>query len=271
MSNRRHGPGGWPLYQMDRAATVAGFRSRSGRPMSSLGQTALRGLSSALGLSEEERDLIRLLSLYREIAPAGCPLDPDGLAPHPRLILQGWACRQRVLSDGQRQIFSFLLPGDCVGLSGEPRALDGTAIVAVTRVETADAAMLREILTLSDPRHDRLRRGLAQARLYEEVCLLNHVVRLGRQSALARMGHLFLELRDRLSRAGLCYGERFHLPLTQEILADALGLSLVHVGRTVGRLRREGLIAFDRGWLSLLDDERLAQICDYRSDYPMLH
>lgn len=251
--------------------TVVGLRARSGRPVSSMGLAALRGLSSALGLTEEERDLVRLLSLYREVSPAGCPLDPDGLAPHPRLILQGWACRQRVLSDGQRQIFGFLLPGDCVGLSSEPRALDGTAIVAVTRVETADAAMLREILALGDPRHDRLRRGLAQARLYEEVCLLNHVVRLGRQSAPARVGHLFLELRDRLNRAGLCYGDRFHLPLTQETLADALGLSLVHVGRTLGRMRRDGLIALDRGWLNLLDEARLTDVCDYRPDYPVLH
>ncbi|MDP1007831.1 cyclic nucleotide-binding domain-containing protein, partial [Klebsiella pneumoniae] len=80
-------------------------------------------------------------------------------AASPRLILSGWACRQRILADGQRQIFGFLLPGDSVGLSLDPRPLDETTIIALTRVEYVDALMLREILALQDPRHDRLRRA----------------------------------------------------------------------------------------------------------------
>lgn len=241
------------------------------RAPSSLGLATLKTMSAALGLSEEEQALMRLLGLYRETIPNGAVFDPEGREARPRLILQGWACRQRILSDGQRQIFGFLLPGDGVGLGGEPRALDGATVAALTRVEYADASMLREILALHDARHDRLRRGLARARLYEDACLLDHVVRLGRQSAAARLGHLFLELRDRLHRAGLGYGDRLHLPLTQEILADALGLSLVHVGRTIGQLRRDGLIALEGGWLTIRDEARLRSACDYSPNYPSLH
>lgn len=232
---------------------------------------ALRNLTAIARLSDEERALVRRLCMFQESVPAGQPFDPDGRAASPRLILSGWACRQRILADGQRQIFGFLLPGDSVGLSLNPRPLDETSTVALTRVEYVDALMLREILALHDPRHDRLRAALAASRRYEEACLLNHVVRLGRQSAQARLAHLLLELRDRLQRAGLCSGERLHLPLTQETLADALGLSLVHVSRTLGQMRRARLIAMQCGWVTLLDEAYLRVASDYGADDHALH
>ena len=231
----------------------------------------LRLLNTAARLSDEERALVRRLCVFQEVIAAGAPFTAEGRTVTPRLILSGWACRQRVLADGQRQIFSFLLPGDGVGLSSEPRPLDEAATVALTRVECVDAVMLREILALQDPRHDRLRRALIAARRYEDICLLNHVVRLGRQSAVARLAHLLLELRDRLHRAGLCSHDRMHLPLTQEALADALGLSLVHVSRTLGQMKRNRLIAMQNGWLTLLDESYLRAACDYGGDFPALH
>lgn len=232
---------------------------------------ALRILNTVARLSEEERALVRRLCVFQEVIAAGEAFSAEGRAVTPRLILSGWACRQRTLADGQRQIFGFLLPGDGLGLGAEPRPLDETTTVALTRVECVDAVMLREILSLQDPRHDRLRRALVAARRYEDVCLLNHVVRLGRQSALARIGHLLLELRDRLQRAGLCSADRMHLPLTQETLADALGLSLVHVSRTLGQMKRSRLISMQNGWLTILDEAYLRTACDYGADYPVLH
>lgn len=232
---------------------------------------ALRNLTAETRLSDEERALVRRLCVFQDVVPAGQPFDPDGRSASPRLILNGWACRQRILADGQRQIFGFILPGDSVGLSPDPRPLDETSIIALTRVEYVDALMLREILALQDPRHERLRRALAASRRYEESCLLNHVVRLGRQSAQARLAHLLLELRDRLQRVGLCSGDRLHLPLTQETLADALGLSLVHVSRTLGQMRRGRLIAMQSGWVTLLDEAYLRAACDYGGEDHALH
>jgi CRP-like cAMP-binding protein len=232
---------------------------------------ALRILNTVARLSEEERALVRRLCVFQEVIAAGETFSAEGRTVTPRLILSGWACRQRTLADGQRQIFGFLLPGDGLGLGAEPRPLDETTTMALTRVECVDAVMLREILSLQDPRHDRLRRALAAARRYEDVCLLNHVVRLGRQSALARIGHLLLELRDRLQRAGLCSADRMHLPLTQETLADALGLSLVHVSRTLSQMKRNRLISMQNGWLTILDESYLRTACDYGADFPALH
>lgn len=232
---------------------------------------ALRILNTAARLSDEERALVRRLCVFQEVIGAGEAFTSEGRSVTPRIILSGWACRQRILADGQRQIFSFLLPGDGVGLATDARPLDETATVALTRVECIDAVMLREILALQDTRHDRLRQALAAARRYEDACLLNHVVRLGRQSALARLAHLLLELRDRLQRAGLCSIDRMHLPLTQEALADALGLSLVHVSRTLGQMKRNHLIAMQNGWLTILDESYLRSACDYDATYPILH
>lgn len=233
--------------------------------------TALRILNTVARLSEEERALVRRLCVFQEVIAAGEAFTSEGRAATPRLILSGWACRQRTLADGQRQIFGFVLPGDSLGLGTEPRPLDEATTVALTRIECVDAVMLREILSLQDPRHDRLRRALIAARRYEDICLLNHVVRLGRQSAMARIGHLLLELRDRLQRAGLCSSDRMHLPLTQEALADALGLSLVHVSRTLSQMKRSRLIAMQNGWLTILDEAYLRSVCDYDPTYPVLH
>src|SRR5262249_31221629 len=82
-------------------------------------------------------------------------------------------------------------------------------------------------------------------------------------SALARLAHLLLSLCDRLKEAGLADGDRFSFPLTQEMLADALGLSIVHVNRTLQHLRRENLIANSRGVMTPRDRRALATLSDY--------
>jgi CRP-like cAMP-binding protein len=88
-------------------------------------------------------------------------------------------------------------------------------------------------------------------------------VRLGRQTACGRFAHLMLELSGRLARLGLVSGDSFAMPLTQEVLADALGLSVVHVNRTVQLLRREGLLDIRGGMVSLLQPERLRALASW--------
>jgi CRP-like cAMP-binding protein len=97
----------------------------------------------------------------------------------------------------------------------------------------------------------------------EEARLLDHVVRLGRHTAYERVAHLLLELRERLAAAGLGDDRRFPLPVTQEVLADALGLSVVHINRILQQLRRERLIETRAGQAVLLDPELLVQVADY--------
>jgi CRP-like cAMP-binding protein len=222
----------------------------------------LRRLRAFGVLSEAEQALIRSGAERRERFTAGDELVAEGAAAvRPRLVLSGWACRQRVLPDGRRQIFSLILPGDGVGLVRRGRPALAT-IAAVTALETMDAEPLLEAARRGDA--PGAARALSVAERTEQALLLDHMVRLGRQTAYERMAHLLLELQHRLEIVGLGDSQRFPLPLTQEVLADALGLSIVHVNRTLQQLRREGLIELRSGVAILLQREALAAIALYR-------
>ena len=225
-------------------------------------EVVVRRLRAFNALSEAEQELLRNLADRRERFASGEELAAEGGPPgRPRFILSGWACRQRVLPDGRRQIFGFLLPGDGFALN-RPLAPELTTIVALTALETADAEQALEAAL--GGRASGLARALLAAERAEQGLLLDHMVRLGRQTAYERVAHFLLELQHRLEVAGLGDSQRFPLPLTQEILADALGLSIVHVNRTLQQLRREGLIELRSGVAILLDREQLGKIADYR-------
>ena len=218
----------------------------------------LRALST---LSEAELDLLRNLGERRERHIAGEELALEGMpSGRPRFILSGWACRQRVLPDGRRQIFSFLLPGDGFGLGR--RGPELSTIAALTALETIDAEPVLDAIHAG--KAPNLARAVASIEPLEHAQLFDHMVRLGRQTAYERVAHFLLELQRRLEIVGLGDNQRFPLPLTQEILADALGLSIVHVNRTLQQLRRERLIELRSGVAILLERELLANIADYR-------
>lgn len=225
----------------------------------------LRRVEAIQTLSETERALVSRLSVFRESIQAGRSFWRPGQPVPARIIISGWACRQRTLPDGRRQIFGFLMPGDAVGVCSVPNPLDQIATVAINRVECMDALMLREILVLGDDRYAGMKTAIDEMRRQDEVNLLHHIVRLGRQSAFERLAHLILELRDRTALAGLAQGGQFPMPLTQEVLSDALGLSIVHLNRTVQQLKRDGLIEIKCGRVSILDNRRLETIADYGS------
>jgi CRP-like cAMP-binding protein len=218
----------------------------------------LRALST---LSEPELELLRNLGERRERHVAGEELVAEGKpSARPRFILSGWACRQRVLPDGRRQIFSLLLPGDGAGLGGKVAA-EISAITALTALETIDAEPV--LAAAQAGKAPGLARAIAAIEPIEQTQLFDHMVRLGRQTAYERVAHFLLELQRRLEVVGLGDSQRFPLPLTQEILADALGLSIVHVNRTLQQLRRERLIELRSGVAILLQRELLADIADY--------
>jgi CRP-like cAMP-binding protein len=235
-------------------------RSPRPRPLEAI----LRRFSSLATLNPAEIGLVERLAVSREEHRAGTELLAEGEAVRPpRLIVSGWAVRQRLLPDGRRQIFSFLVPGDGVGFCSQPHPLAMASTYALTRVETVDASSLRTAAR-DEAAHPGLAEVLAAGSRLDEARLLDNVVRLGRQTAYERVAHLLLELRDRLEIAGLGDQRRFPLPATQEVLADALGLSVVHINRILQQLRREKLIELHSGRVSLLDPEVLASVADYR-------
>jgi CRP-like cAMP-binding protein len=225
-------------------------------------EPAARRLAALAPLSREELALVRGLDGVSESAEHGREIvAQDQVQVRPLVILDGWAARQRVLPDGRRQIFGFLLPGDAIGLGREPSALEASPTVALTRMSLLAVPALRAAVV--DERWPGLAKAVRQAAWQDEARLLDHIARLGRQSAYERVVHLLLEMRSRLTIAGLAEGPMFPLPLTQEVMADALGLSIVHVNRVLQQLRRERLLQLHGGRVRLLEPGMLASIADY--------
>jgi CRP-like cAMP-binding protein len=229
--------------------------------------TVVRRLRLLANLNEAEQQFVRQLGERRERHTSGEELIAEGQAgARARFVVSGWACRQRVLPDGRRQIFGFALPGEVIGLGARPAppALDTT--VALTALETVDAEPVIE--AAQSGKAPGLARALQQAELLQSAQLLDHMVRLGRQTAYERVAHFLLELQTRLHQAGLGDQQRFPLPLTQELMADVLGLSIVHVNRTLQQLRREKLIELRSGVAILLQRDLLVSVSDYRPAGP---
>lgn len=185
----------------------------------------------------------------------------DAPVRRPHYLVSGWACRFRHLSDGRRQIFDFVLPGEGIGVCLRPAPLANTSTTALTPVRLVDAAPLLRAEALDSCKE--LVCALQTHADADERRMLDQVVRLGRLSALERLAHLILDLHQRLVVVGQADGDRFSLPLTQETLADALGLSVVHVNRTIQELRRQNLVQLERGVVRLPDRDGLARLAGY--------
>ena len=199
----------------------------------------IRRLSQYADLASDEIALLRGLAEGPERLSAGTELIAEGeLLDSPKLLVAGWACRQRFLSDGRRQIFDFILPGDIFGLHLRPQAVALCSAITLTRATISNAPALGEAILSHPDSYSGLTTACLMSASSEEAYLLNQLVRVGRQTAYERVAHLILELHHRLSVIGLANEGYLPLPLTQEIIADALGLSIVHLNRTLQQLRR---------------------------------
>ncbi|NIJ47843.1 Crp/Fnr family transcriptional regulator [Rhizomicrobium electricum] len=208
-------------------------------------------LARQLGAIQTHRPNVRLLS-------EGDMLD------RPRLIRSGWACRVRFLSDGRRQILNYYLPGDILGLSLDPDPVALAGYASLTRLMTMEVGTLRTLALDRPDEYPELAAACRRMKVHEEFYLLAQITRIGRQKAYERVAHLLLEFYSRLSRTGLAEGASFQLPLTQEALADGLGLSAVHVNRTFKLLKRKNYVRVERGTVTLLEREALAEMCGFR-------
>jgi CRP-like cAMP-binding protein len=231
-------------------------------------QTEQRSLSAVLArlnairtLTPGETARIAALNAKPYELPAGAALFEEGAPVRTAFwIVYGWAAQQRLLSDGRRQIVHFLLPGDGIGLCRRPNALASTGVVALTRLLVVDATPV-----LRGPSQDGedLDALFQTAAAIDEQRLINNVVRLGRLSAYERLCNLLLELHDRLSEVNEADAGRLPLPVTQEALADALGLSVVHINRTLQQLRLDRLVEVASGHARLLDYAALERAASY--------
>ena len=214
--------------------------------------------SAAGTLSEAELALLRELAANAHYHPPHRDLwSAYRRPPPPRLLCAGWACRYRTLSNGCRQIICILLPGDFIGPVLEPRLPSFCAIAPLTEIEAVSAKPFADAAMACEPAYPTLAKVARLATHLQDALLCEQIARLGQQNAGERLAHLMLELHYRLGLIGQAEGNNFALPLTQDVLADALGLSAVHLNRTLKQLRRDGLLRIEGGRITLLEPETL--------------
>jgi len=181
------------------------------------------------------------------------------------LIEDGWAQRSKRLPGGMRQIVNFAIPCDFLCFNAALFAYSDQDIVAKTELVLFTLPIEPFVSILRDKPQIAL--ALAWANAQEEAMLAERVASLGRRDARQRIAHLFCELSVRLGRIGLAAPEGFAMPVTQEDLADALGLSLVHVNRTLRGLRAEGLVRFRHGRAEVQDWAGLQRAAGFDARY----
>jgi CRP-like cAMP-binding protein len=232
-------------------------QSTAKKPQNNQRDRAILGLTRSCGLQDEGARALRSVASPTERYPAATLITPAGSTPRPKLILSGWACELRTIEDGRRQIFSFALAGDAV-VSRPASAAHSCVLMALTAVECIDVE--RTLSGAQDPGRQDLARAIEQSLQVARERRYTQAVRLGRRSAVERVGDLLLELYDRLQMVDLVEAGGFPIALTQEHLADALGLSTVHVNRRLRTLRTRKLATLRFGRVSGFDREGLAAL-----------
>ena len=181
------------------------------------------------------------------------------------ILISGWACSYKLLQDGQRQIVDFHVPGDFLGLRSVLLHLSDHSIEPVTDIEVTEVH--QSDLLQAFAQTPRLGTAVLWAASRDEAVLVEHLVDIGRRNAAERMAHFLLELGARLTLVGMGSKEGYACPLTQYLLADAMGLSAVHVNRVLRQLREGGMLTFRDGYVQFENYQRLVEFADFELTY----
>lgn len=230
-----------------------------------MGNLLTRKLEAFAPLPEADKRLLDdVIQEPQEVGPRE-DLIREGEAPtNVNFILEGFACRYKVLADGKRQIMAYLVPGDFCDVHVFILKEMDHSIATLSRCSVVKIPR-QCILELTE--RPAIARAFWWAALVDEATLREWLVNIGARPAEQRVAHLLCELLVRLRVVGLADGGRYELPLTQKELGDTTGLSNVHVNRVLRRLRGEGLITFKDKHLVILDVERLEAFSGFTPNY----
>jgi CRP-like cAMP-binding protein len=226
----------------------------------------LRKLANFTELSEEEcQAVMECCGDVREVGAREDVITQGDRTGGVKLLLDGFACRYKTLEDGRRQIVAYFVPGDLCDLRVFilKRMDHSIGAIAPSKVATISPD---DVLRLTHT-YPTLTRALWWSTLVEEAILREWIVNVGQRNALERMAHLFCELLYRFRAVGLNRGLSCILPLTQIELAETLGLSSVHVNRTLQALRRRNLITLNGGTLTIDDLPELESLSFFNAAY----
>ena len=226
----------------------------------------IRKLETILVLSDDEKNALQSICGTVKTLDARQDIVREG--DHPSaccLLLEGLLCRYKLTHDGKRQILSFHVPGDIPDLQSlHLDVMDHSmGTLARSKLVFLPHDTVRDLIGRCPRIGDAFwRETLIDASIFREW-----MVGLGRREAYGRVAHLLCELYVRLRSVGLTNGHAYDLPLTQAELGDALGISTVHVNRTLQDLRGERLITLHAGSVAVLDWDRLKEAGEFDPTY----
>jgi CRP-like cAMP-binding protein len=216
-------------------------------------------------VAQEAAELLDLRSVSRTVRPGQEIVSEGKRCSAIFLIIDGIAIRYRILRDGQRQILNFLFAGDFAGVTNCRFDSALFSIKTLTQATIAPIPLPR-LIGLFDT-HPRLAAKLFWVFACQAAIHAEHLITLGRRSAPERVAHLLLELLTRLQAIGLADERSYRLPLTQEMISDALGLSIPYVNRVLHQLRDAGLVRIKDQTVIIDNIEELSGLADFEHTY----
>ena len=225
-----------------------------------------RKLSSIVRLSSSETACLSDLQSYPVHIKRGTEIVHEGQAAQRAFILQsGWACCYKDLREGGRQIISFPLPGDFMGLGSIMLRSSNHSFAALTDALVSSFSV-PNLMGLFE-KFPRLATAFLWAASRHEAMVIEHLVDVGRRNAVERVAHCLLELHQRLQLIGFASATEFDCPITQYDLADALGLSPIHINRVLRQLRQQHLLTLKSHRAHVHDLAALTRLAGYDGEY----
>jgi CRP-like cAMP-binding protein len=215
-------------------------------------------------VSDEERAALAKVYLsQRSLDPGEGLIEEGGMPDNLYFLAEGWAYRYIMTGSGTRQIPTILVPGDVCNLDNFLFPRSDCGVRAATEAHVLALPRQRAMALASE--HPGVGRAFTWLALGENAILTQWAVGLGRRSARQRLAHLLCELYVRVASSPA--GGEFELPLTQEMIADTLGLTPVHINRTMQKLRSGAMIAPAGRKVAILDIERLRELAEFDPSY----
>ena len=224
----------------------------------------IRTLGTFREFTPEELAFVQKFKVGELMVKAGSHVFLEGHdSAHLFSVLHGWVLRYKVLESGRRQVLNFAVRGDFLGLQSVifDKMLHSAQALSDVRL----CVFSRERVWELYERHAGLAFDMTWIASREESMIADHLVAVGQQPALQRIAYILLCIFDRARRAGMLQGRRLNIPITQEHIADTMGLSVVHTNKSIRTLRERGLIDWRRNTLTLLDDVKLAELASFTS------
>ena len=226
----------------------------------------VRKLESIADFSAEEREAILGLPLRTQALQAKQDIVRDGDRPSQCcLILNGWACRYKLLGEGRRQILSFHIPGDVPDLQSLHLQTMDHSLGTLTKATLA--FIPHDALRALTVRFPNVAAVLWRDTLIDAATFREWMTGMGRRDAYERIAHLFCELYLKQEAVGLATEHRCQIPLTQIELSDALGLTPVHFNRVLKEMREKRVVTMKGGTLVIEAWDELARACEFDPTY----